>query len=197
MARLAVLASGAGSNFQALVETLKAQRDGDMPHHQCVLLVHDRKDALVADRARRLGVPSVWLGYQGRSRDEVEAGLDGLLRAASVDLVALAGFMRMLGPFFVGAWRARLVNIHPSILPAWPGSHAIERAFASGEEIFGASAHFVDEGMDSGPLIAHDEFRKKSGESLEELEARVHALEHRLYPRVVLDLLDAIETAGR
>lgn len=199
MARLAVLASGNGSNFQALVEALRArsQADPSATRHECVILVHDRRSAYAVERARSIGVPARHVGYIGKTRGEAEAEIDAILRGAGAELVALAGYMRVLGPAFVKAWEGRLVNIHPSLLPAWPGANAIQRAFEAGEERFGVSVHFVDEGMDSGALIAQDEIRKKSGEGLEELETRIHALEHRLYPRVVLDLLDRLETGRR
>lgn len=192
MARLAVLASGRGSNFQALALAL-----GKGQGHSCALLVHDRRAAGAALRAAELGIPAFHIAWSGRPRAEAERELDELLRAEAIDLVALAGFMRLLSPGFVAAWRGRLVNIHPSILPAWPGADAIKRAYEAGELIFGASVHFVDEGMDSGPLIAQDSIRKKSGESLEALEERVHELEHRLYPKVIRDLLDGSCETGR
>lgn len=219
MARLAVLASGSGTNFEAIVEALRASRkaqslDGaegsafreardrgtrgdhdDTQQHTCIRLIYDRKAAFAAERAKRLGVAATHVSYAGRDRLEAEAAIEKELEAVETDLVALAGFMRILTPGFVSRWKGRLVNIHPSLLPAWPGAGAIERAYAAGEKNFGVSVHFVDEGMDTGPLIAQDSIERQSGESLAELEARIHALEHRLYPRVILDLLDGIETA--
>jgi len=229
VARLAVLASGRGTNFQAIVEAMRlrdqahrcevaegstfrdltgaALLDGRIPagsggaaagnvarRHECVLLVHDRKDAMAAVRARDLGVPALHVGYAGRTREEAEAAIDAALRASGADLVALAGFMRILSPAFVARWKGRLVNVHPSLLPLWPGAEAIHRAFAAGERRFGVTVHFVDEGMDTGPIIAQDEFEVEQGESEAEVEERIHRLEHALYPKVVLDLLDRIDS---
>lgn len=198
MARLAVLASGNGSNFQALVEALRAGKTlGASAAHECVLLIHDRKAAFAAERAARLGVPSRHVGYAGRSREDAEEEIDSALRESRVDLVALAGFMRILSPAFVAAWMGRLVNIHPSLLPAWPGAASIHRAYAAGERRFGASVHFVDEGMDTGPVIAQDEFQRDPDESEEAVERRLHSLEHRLYPSVVIGILDRIDSERR
>ena len=221
MARLAVLASGRGTNFQAIVEAMRQRnlahrfdvaeggafrdlsgataRDGCtaecvVRRHDCVLLVHDRRDAMAAARARELGVPSLHVSYSGRTRDEAESAIDEALRASGAELVALAGFMRILSPAFVSRWKGRLVNVHPSLLPAWPGADAIHRAYEAGERCFGVTVHFVDEGMDTGPIIAQDEFEVKRGETEAEVEERIHRLEHALYPKVVLDLLDRIDS---
>ncbi len=212
VAKLAVLASGNGSNFQALVEALRRQptpRHGEpvaedaatAPRHECVLLVYDRKAAYAAARAQALGVPARYVPYAGpgrprevlAARDAAEAEINEALRASGAELLALAGFMRLLSPAFVARWEGRIVNIHPSLLPAWPGADAIRRAFEAGERRFGVSVHFVDAGMDTGPLIAQSEFQADVGEDLSAIEARVHALEHRLYPRAVLGLLDELE----
>ena len=195
MARLAVLASGNGSNFQALVEALRSR--GSPPRHECVILVHDKESAHAAVRARGLGVKSLHLAYPGRSRRDTEAELLAAIRESSADVVALAGFMRLLSPAVVAELSGRLVNIHPSMLPAWPGTDAIRRAFEGGERIFGATVHFVDEGMDTGPIIAAQSFEAAPGEGLEEIERKVHEIEHRIYPRIVLDLLDQADIRRR
>jgi phosphoribosylglycinamide formyltransferase 1 len=193
VARLAVLASGNGSNFEALALALRARPVGEGPRHECVLLAYDRKAAFAAERAARLGLPVAYIGYFKRDQAEAEAELSAVLDGARADLVALAGFMRILSPGFVAARRGRLVNLHPSVLPAWPGAHAIERAYEAGSSEFGATVHFVDEGMDTGPAIASESFAREPGQGLAEVEARVHAVEHRIYPRAVLALLDSIE----
>lgn len=184
MARLAVLASGNGSNFEALATAARAAG------HEVCLLVCDRPDAYAFERARRLSVPAALVPWKGRPREEAESELEAELEAAGADVVALAGFMRLLSPAFVARRRGRLVNVHPSLLPAWPGAHAIERAWEAGDAELGVSVHYVDEGMDTGPLLAQE--RLGRGPSLEETEAAVHELEHRLYPRVVIGLLDGL-----
>jgi len=189
LANLAVLASGSGSNFEALARALEGSA------HRLVLLVHDRKDALARERAARLGIPARHVSYAGRAREEAEAELSAALDAAGTELVALAGFMRLLSPGFVDHWTGRLVNVHPSILPAWPGVDSVRRSFEAGAEEFGVTVHHVDSGMDTGPVIAQRKFARWNGATLEELEARVHELEHGLYPRVVLELLDRLDAA--
>ena len=194
MSRLAVLASGNGSNFEALAEAIRSRSPDTGPRHECVLLLYDRKAAYAAERARRLGIPLRYVSYFQREIAEAEAEIATALAEACVDLVALAGFMRMLSPAFVSARKGRIVNVHPSLLPKWPGAHAIEHAHDSGQREFGVTVHFVDEGMDSGPVIARESFEADPTEALVEIEAHVHAVEHRVYPRAVLGLLDALES---
>ena len=197
MARLAVLASGNGSNFQALAEALRARPAEAGPAHECVLLIHDRKAAYAAARAGLLGVRALHVGYQDRGRESAEAEMADALSEARVDLVALAGFMRILSPDFVRPREGRIVNIHPSLLPKWPGARAIERAYEAGEREFGATVHSVDEGMDTGPILARASFVAMPGSLLAEIESKVHELEHHIYPRTVIELLDAIDGAGK
>jgi phosphoribosylglycinamide formyltransferase-1 len=192
MAKLAVLASGNGSNFEALV--LAARAAG----HEAALLVCDRPGAFVLQRAARLGVPSVLVSYARGDRahpeDKIirrlaaEARITNALEEAGTDLVALAGFMRLLGPGFVARWQGRLVNIHPSLLPAYPGIEAIQRAWDAGEPLLGVTVHYVDEGMDTGPVLARVEVARQA--SLEATEQALHEAEHRLYAQVVTGLLD-------
>lgn len=193
MARLAVLASGNGGNFEALVRALRERPDNEGPRHECVLLAYDRKTAFAAERAVALGVPARYVSYYKRAAVEAEAELAASLSVAGAELVALAGFMRLLSPQFVAARSGRIVNVHPSILPAWPGAHAIARAYDAGSCEFGVTVHYVDEGMDTGAPIAFEAFERESGERVDEVEARVHAVEHRIYPKAILSLLDAIE----
>jgi phosphoribosylglycinamide formyltransferase 1 len=197
VARLAVLASGNGSNFEALVAALRARPEPAGPRHECVLLAYDRKAALAAERAVHLSVSSRYVTYLGRSREEAEAEIGDALGEARADLVALAGFMRVLTPGFASRWKGRILNIHPSLLPKWPGAHAIADAFEAGERDFGVTVHYIDEGVDTGPIVAQESFRAADRESLESIEARTHEIEHRLYPRVALEVLDGIERSRR
>jgi len=194
MAKLAVLASGNGSNFEALALALRDRPESAGPRHECALLIHDRRAAFAAERARTLGVPSLYVGYFGREIREAEAEIAAALELAGADLAALAGFMRLLSPAFVAARRGRIVNVHPSLLPKWAGARAIERAYEAGDCEFGVTVHLVDEGMDSGPIIACASFPAELRRpTLLDIKGRVHALEHELYPRSVLALLDAID----
>lgn len=202
MAKLAVLASGNGSNFEALVQAARTAG------HEAVLLVCDRPGALALQRAARLGVPSVLVSYSpGDSapvdgdraaakgdrairRLAAEARITTALEDAGADLVALAGFMRLLGPGFVARWQGRLVNIHPSLLPAYPGTEAIRQAWDAGEPVLGVTVHYVDEGMDTGPVLARAEVARQA--SLEATEQAMHQAEHRLYAQVLVGLLDGV-----
>ncbi len=197
MARLAVLASGSGSNFEALALALRDRPLSEGPRHECAILVYDRKAAFAAQRAARLGIPSRYVTYMGRTREEAEAEIASVLSEAKADIIALAGFMRIFTPDFVRGWKGRVLNVHPALLPKWPGAHAIRDAFEAGERQYGVSVQYIDEGMDTGPLIAQESFESREGEMIESIEERTHEVEHRLYPRVVLELLDRIESSGR
>lgn len=189
MGRYAVLASGSGSNFEALVTGTKGTP------HACALLIGDREGAFCFERARRLGVPSVLVGYSkgpdGRvDRVSTEAQMTRLLEEAEVDLVVLAGFMRLLTPRFVGRWKGRLINIHPALLPRHPGAHGIDDSWASNDPELGVTVHWVDEGMDTGEIIEQARFTRQPGLTCEQAEETLHRLEHELYPRVVTRLLN-------
>jgi phosphoribosylglycinamide formyltransferase 1 len=188
VARLAVLASGNGSNFQAIVERLR-----EAGRHECVLMIYDRKDAFAASRAARLGIPSRYVSYYKRDPREAEAEIAAALDVTMADIVALAGFMRLLSAEFVAPRRGRLVNVHPALLPKWPGAHAIDRAFEAGEREFGVTVHYVDEGMDTGQIISKVALAAGPMETLGDIENRVHAIEHEIFPRAVLGLLDALD----
>jgi phosphoribosylglycinamide formyltransferase 1 len=183
--RLAVLASGKGTNFEALALATAASG-----RHETAILVCDRKEAGAFDRASRLGLPSAYVKYPGKAREEAEAEILAALEKARADVVALAGFMRILSPGFVARWEGRLLNVHPSLLPRHPGAHAIERSWESGDAELGVTVHFVDGGMDTGKVILQRSFPREAASGLAAAEAMIHALEHEWYPRVVLAVLD-------
>lgn len=187
MAVLGVLASGNGSNFEAIARAVEPTR------HRVAVLIHDRRDAFAAERAARLGIPAVHLSYAGRTRDEAESAIATTLEAHGVDLVALAGFMRLLSPRLIDRYPGRILNIHPSLLPDYPGVSAITDAHGAGETETGVTVHRVDYGMDTGPIIAQERVSMDPEESPDDLETRIHAVEHRLYPSVVLAELNALE----
>jgi len=181
-ARVGVLASGVGSNLQALLDRVHG-RDGI----EIVAVGSDKPDAQALARARAAGVPDATFAADGyadrRARDLAMAGW---LEGARVELVVLAGYMHLLTPPFLQRFPERVVNIHPSLLPAFPGAHAIDDALAAGVDTTGVSVHYVDEGLDSGPLIAQEPVPVEPRETLEE---RIHAVEHRLLPQVVEERL--------
>ncbi|MGO9307915.1 MAG: phosphoribosylglycinamide formyltransferase [Spirochaetia bacterium] len=188
MARLGVFASGTGSNFVALTAAVKAAR-----RHEVELLLCDRPGAAVLERGKELGVPTVLMSYDGLPREAVEKKMVRHLERRGVDLVALAGFMKVLTPYFLAAFKGPVVNLHPSLLPRYPGAHAIEESFASGDAELGISVIRVDEGVDTGPILLQKSFTRKGSETRVEIERRIHELEHRWFPPLVLEMLDAIE----
>lgn len=183
-----MLASGSGSNFEALVTALRSAG------HEVALLLCDQAQAGCLDRARRLSVPYEVVTYDksrgAAGRLEAEAALTRALEACGARLVVLAGFMRILGPGFVARWRGRLLNIHPSLLPRHPGAHGLTDSFASDDPELGITVHWVDEGVDTGAIVEQARFTRPARLSLEDAERRLHALEHEVYPRVVLRLLE-------
>ena len=183
-ARLAVgvLASGRGSNLQAILD---AAARPDYPA-RVALVVSDREQAQALERARARGVPAVWANPKDfGDRTAYDAELRRLLEGAGVGLVCLAGFMRILTPGFVRAWAGRILNVHPSLLPAFPGLHAQRQALEYGVRVAGATVHFVDEGVDTGPIVLQAGVPVRPDDTEDALAARILAEEHRLYPEAI------------
>ncbi len=179
---IAVFCSGNGSNFEALV---KSNRKGIFPG-RIVLMVTDNQNAYAIVRAERLGVPYLFVDPKAySSKQDYEKVLVRELKRFSVDWILLAGFMRILSPYFVNRFRKRILNIHPSLLPAFKGAHAIRDAFEYGVKVTGVTVHFVDEGVDSGPIVLQKAIEIKEHETLEQLEKRIHKVEHRIYSQAV------------
>ena len=180
---LAVLASGQGTNFEALALAAKRGELGG----PLALLATDRTDAPALDRARRLGVEALVLpaGSRWRSRLADEGPWIDALRERGVDTVLLAGFMRRLHAPFLSAFEGRILNIHPSLLPAFPGLDAVRQAWDHGVRLTGCTVHLVDEALDAGPIVAQAAVEIGESDSLESVEARIHEAEHRLYPEAV------------
>jgi phosphoribosylglycinamide formyltransferase-1 len=183
--RVAVLCSGRGSNMAALINAAKAP---DYPA-EIVLVLSDKADAPALDLARAQGVAALAIAAKpfGRDRAAHEAALDEALSAADVQIVCLAGYMRLLTPFLVGRWQGRMLNIHPSLLPAHPGLDTHARVLAAGEARHGCTVHLVTDGMDEGPILAQAEVPVLPGDTSETLAARVLVQEHRLYPLALAD----------
>ena len=181
MARLkvAVLISGRGSNLQALIEACAAP---DFPA-EVALVISNRADAKGLDLAAKAGIPRTVIPHRDfATREAFEAAIDRALTAARVELVCLAGFMRLLTPEFVARWRDRLVNIHPSLLPSFRGLDTHARALAAGVRFAGCTVHFVRAEMDEGPIIVQAAVPVLPGDDAERLAERVLAAEHRAYP---------------
>jgi phosphoribosylglycinamide formyltransferase-1 len=153
------------------------------------VVVSNVEGAFGLARAHRAGIPTRVRDHRGRTREAYDAELVAVLREHTVDLVCLAGFMRRLSPLFVQAFPGRILNVHPSLLPAFPGLNAQRQACEHGVKISGATVHLVDEGLDSGPIVAQEAVPVASSDTPETLAARILDVEHRLYPRAVATLL--------
>jgi phosphoribosylglycinamide formyltransferase-1 len=180
--RLGVLASGRGSNLQAILD---ACAQPGFPARVAVV-ISDRERAQALERARGAGVEAVFLDPKAfADRPAYDQALVDALRARAVGLVCQAGFMRILSPVYVRAFAGRALNIHPSLLPAFPGLHAQRQALAHGVKVSGATVHFVDEGVDTGPIVLQAAVPVAPGDTEDTLSARILVQEHRLYPEAI------------
>jgi phosphoribosylglycinamide formyltransferase-1 len=180
--RVAVLISGRGSNMMALIEAAKAP---DYPA-EIALVVSNRPDAQGLARAHEQGVATAIVDQSAYGdRESFERAIDGELQAHRIDLVCLAGFMRLLTPWLVARWSGRMLNIHPALLPQLKGLHTHRRALAAGLRQHGATVHFVVPAMDSGPIVAQERVPVCEGDTEETLAERVLAVEHRIYPQAL------------
>ena len=181
MFRVAVLVSGEGTNLQALLDLVHG-REGI----EVVGVASSRAEARGLERARGAGVDAEVFAAAGHTgRRARDAALGDWLEERAVDLVVLAGFMELLGPELIARFRHRIVNVHPALLPAFPGIGAIEQALAYGVKVTGVTVHFVDEGIDSGPIILQESLALTYPSAIEEIEERVQRIEHRLLPEAV------------
>jgi len=179
---IGVLVSGRGSNLAAILEA--CARPG-FPAHVAVV-ISDRERALALERARAAGVEALWIDPKDfADREAFDAVLVRELTARGVGLVCNAGFMRILSPVYVRAFAGRALNIHPSLLPSFPGLHAQRQALDHGAKVAGATVHFVDEGMDSGPIVLQAAVPVEPGDTEETLAARILVQEHRIYPEAI------------
>lgn len=192
MARVAVLASGVGTNLQVLLDNPSVGRS-------ISLVVSDRPQARALERARGAGVQTVVVEPSGfDDRDSYDEALATLLVDEEINIVVLAGFMRVLGPRFISLFENRIVNVHPSLLPAFPGGRAVAEALEWGVKLTGVTVHFVDEQVDHGPVIAQESLPVLPDDDWDSLEQRVHEVEHRLLPMVVRAMIeDRIRVDGR
>jgi phosphoribosylglycinamide formyltransferase-1 len=192
---LGVLASGRGSNLRAILAAIET---GRCPA-RVAIVVSDRKDAPALDHARRAGVKAVHVDPRSHADREVfDEAIADVLAREGVELVCLAGYMRLLSPTFVARYRGRILNVHPALLPAFPGLHAQRQALAYGVKVAGATVHFVDEGVDTGPIVLQAAVPVLDDDTEESLASRILAEEHRLYPDAIrLFAEDRLELDGR
>ena len=187
--RIAILASGAGTNARALLD---ASRRGELGDATVVAVLADKAACGALAVAARAGVEALFVdpaphehAGQAGGRAAYGEALLGALRARDVDLVCLSGFMRILSPGFIAAFEGRVLNIHPALLPAFPGAHAVRDAIAWGVKVTGTTVHFADEHVDHGPIVAQECVPVLPGDNEETLHERIKAVEHRLYPQAV------------
>lgn len=193
--RLGVLVSGRGSNLQAIIDASEARRiDAAV-----AIVMSDVPDAYALERARRHGIETAFVDPKGfDTREGFDAAVIDLLRKREIDLVCLAGFMRILSPHFVSEFRNRIMNIHPALLPAFPGLHVQRKALRHGAKLSGCTVHFVDEGTDTGPIIIQAVVPILDDDTEESLSARILAYEHQIYPRAIQLFAEGrLEVRGR
>ena len=191
--RLAVLLSGRGSNFEAIADAVGS---GAIPNAEIVAVLSDVPDAVGLARARARGLPAAAVDRKRyASRREHEAAVLERLAEARPDLICLAGYMRLLSPEFVAPWHGRILNIHPALLPKFPGLHVQRRALEAGEKESGCTVHFVDEGTDTGPIVLQRRVPVLPGDTEDSLSARILAEEHRAYPEAIVKVLNAFPPA--
>ncbi|MEQ3505531.1 phosphoribosylglycinamide formyltransferase [Enterococcus cecorum] len=184
--RVAILASGNGSNFEALAHQFQA---GLLPG-ELAFVFSDHHNAYVLERARRLNIKAYSFEVKEfANKAAYEKALLQLLQEQEIDLIVLAGYMRIIGKTLLSHYSNRILNIHPSLLPSFPGLHGIKDAYEYGVKVTGVTVHLVDDGVDTGPIIAQEPVMILPEDSLESLEEKIHQTEHRLYPKVLRDVL--------
>ena len=191
-ARVGILISGRGSNMEALIEAASA------PNYpgEIALVLSNKPDAGGLERARAAGVATAVVDHRpfGADREAHERAVDAALREAGVEVVALAGYMRVMTPWLVEAWAGRMINIHPSLLPAFPGLNTHARALEAGVKTHGCTVHFVTSGVDEGPILGQAEVAVRTNDNEQSLAARVLLEEHRLYARCLAQLITGTVT---
>ena len=191
--RVVILGSGRGSKAQAILE---AQQSGRLGRAKVVQIFADKADAGILALGEKYGVPAAFLDaapFKTKLEGEGEARYIAAINACAPDLVVLAGFMRVLKPGFLNAFSGRIINLHPSLLPSFPGLDGIGQAWRRGVKVAGCTVHFVTQEVDGGPILDQTAVRVESGDSLETLTAKVHAAEHELLPRVIAQLSEQRE----
>lgn len=180
--RIVVLASGSGTNLQAILDQLHR----GVERIEVVGVASDKRDAMALERARKAGVETaVFPSAEYEDRGARDAALGDWVEERAADLVVLAGYMQLLSPEFVGRFRNRMINVHPALLPAFPGIDAVQQAIDHGSKITGVTVHFVDEGVDSGPIILQRPVPIAPGRDWDETEKVIHATEHALLPETI------------
>jgi len=188
--KIGVIGSGSGSNFQAIADAINK---GSLKGIEVAVVIADVEDAFILERARKLGVPAKYISpgkYKTKLEPEIEQQYVSVLKEYDIDLVVLAGFMRMVKHDFLAAFPHRIINIHPALLPAFPGLASFRQAFEYGVKVTGCTVHFVDEGMDTGPIIGQRAVPIVEGDTAETVHQRIQVEEHILYPACIQAVAD-------
>ncbi|MHC9532639.1 phosphoribosylglycinamide formyltransferase [Dellaglioa sp. L3N] len=185
--KIAIFASGTGSNFEAIADDQALKAAG----LEIEILVCDRPNAAVIEKAQRRGIPTFIIRPKDfENRSHYEQAIVNALAKFQIDLILLAGYMRVITTTLLSEYPMKIINIHPALLPLFPGIHGIDDAYNAGVKETGVTIHYIDEGVDTGPIIAQQSVPILSNETLEQLEAKIHEVEHQLYPNVILNLLN-------
>jgi phosphoribosylglycinamide formyltransferase-1 len=177
--RVAIFVSGSGSNLQAIIDT-------SIPSIEIALVFSNNPDAYALKRAENHGIPTLVINHRDfKSREEFETEILKHLEPLGIELIVLSGFMRILSPLFVKEYNNRMINLHPALLPSFPGIHAARQALEAGVKFTGCTVHFVDEGVDSGPIILQAVVPVLDGDDEDSLLQKIHEEEHRIYPEAI------------
>jgi phosphoribosylglycinamide formyltransferase-1 len=185
--RIGVLLSGRGSNFEALADSVAS---GKIPNAEIALVLSNREAAAGIDRAQSRGLDTLVIPSKGLEREAYDRLVVAALNEAKVDLICLAGYMRLLSPYFVASFPQKILNIHPSLLPSFPGLEAQKQALDYGVKFAGCTVHFVDENLDAGPIVLQSVVPVEDGDTEETLSARILKEEHRIYSEAVKLILE-------
>jgi len=185
--RIGVLLSGRGSNFEALADSVSA---GRIPNARIAVVVSNKPDAPGLERAKTRGIPALSIPSKGLAREEYDRKVAAVLQEHQVDLICLAGYMRLLSPYFVAAFPQRIINIHPSLLPSFPGLESQKQALEYGVKFAGCTVHFVDENLDAGPIILQAVVPVENSDDEHSLSERILKEEHRIYTEGVKIVLE-------
>ncbi len=183
MTNIAVLASGNGSNFQAIAQAIKSKK---LKGVAIKVLIIDKRGAFVRKRANKFKIKDVFINPKDyKSRVSFDKAIIKVLKKEKIQLIVLAGYMRILSPYFVRTYKNKVINIHPALLPSFKGTDSIKRAYDYGCKVTGVTVHFVDENVDHGPIILQEAIEIKKEMKLSVLEAKIHKIEHKLYPQAI------------
>ncbi len=183
---IAIFASGSGSNFQAIVDAINQNK---LEAH-VALLVCDQPNAFVLERAKKLQIDTfIFQAQNYPSKEAFELEIVEQLQQKNVELIVLAGYMRIIGNTLLTHFPDRIINIHPALLPSFPGAHGIRDAYDYGVKVFGVTVHYVDAGVDTGKIIEQESFHYSEGMTVEDVENEIHKIEHTIYPKVIQKIL--------